>query len=204
MRPGFPPFLSLVNRNAYTCGFPQKLSPHPPPSSLRPPVHRMAKKKKKVKDHTPRIENRKARHDYDIEEKLEVGIVLTGAEVKSIRDGQVSLAEGFARIEPRTMELLLHDVHIAPYTHAGQNTGEAPSTTRTRKLLAHKREIRRLFGLTTAKGTTLVPLVMYFKAGRVKLEVGVATGRRKGDKRQALKSNEVRKEIQRAMTRKRL
>ena len=156
----------------------------------------------KKKTENPRIENRKARHNYHIHEKIEVGIVLQGSEVKSVRDGQVSLQEGFARIEPNSMEMFLHEVHIAPYSHASGVNGHDP--TRLRKLLAHKREIKRIFGQTTAKGTTLIPLNMYFVRGRVKLEIGVCTGKKSYDKREDLKSKDARREIQKAMTRRRI
>jgi len=158
-------------------------------------------KKKSKKTTSPRIVNRKARHNFHILEALEVGIILTGSEVKSTRDGQVSLGEGFARIEPATNELFLHNVHIAPYSHAGEN-GHDPD--RTRKLLAHKREIKRLSVLTSSKGATLIPLSMYFLRGRAKLEIGVGVGKKQDDKRQDLKKREAQRDIQRAMTRKRL
>ena len=161
----------------------------------------MAKKKDK-KTREPRIDNRKARHQYHIEEKLEVGVALLGCEVKSIRLGEVSLGEGFARVEPNTGELWLHGVHIAPYLQAtGTN---APDPIRSRKLLAHKREIRKIVGQTSAKGATLVPLALYFVRGRVKLEIGVATGKTHQDKRQDLKSKDANRDIRRAMTRKKL
>jgi SsrA-binding protein len=161
----------------------------------------MAKKKDK-KNREPRIDNRKARHQYHIEDKLEVGIALLGSEIKSIRLGEISLAEGFARVEPKTGELWLHGVHIAPYAQAtGTN---APDANRSRKLLAHKREIRKLVGQTSAKGATLVPLALYFVRGRAKLEIGVATGKTHQDKRQDLKSKDADRDMRRAMTRKRL
>lgn len=147
----------------------------------------------------PRIVNRKALHDYFISEKLEVGIKLSGSEVKSIRNSQVSLAEGYARVDPNTMELYLHDVDIAMYPHAGVNQ-HAPKAPR--KLLAHRREIEKLFGATTKKGTTLVPLAMYFKDGRVKLEIGVGEGKKVFDKRTDIKKKSADREIKRGMTRK--
>jgi SsrA-binding protein len=155
--------------------------------------------KKKNDNLSPRIANRKALHDYFITEKLEVGIVLSGSEVKSIRNSQVSLAEGYARVDPDSLELYLHNVDIALYPHAGvnQHTPKAP-----RKLLAHKREIEKLLGATTVKGTTLVPLAMYFKNGRVKVEVGVGVGKKTFDKRQAIKKKSADREIRRGMTRK--
>lgn len=161
----------------------------------------MAKgKDKKPDNYSPRIANRRALHDYHITDKLEVGIQLKGTEVKSVRHAQVSLAEGFALVDPRTMELYLHDVDIAHYPQAppeGQH-----ETKRPRKLLAHKREIENLFGKTTAKGVTLVPLAMYFKGGKVKLEIGLGTGKSHHDKRQDLKKREADKEIRKGMTRK--
>ncbi len=149
---------------------------------------------------TARIVNRRARFTYHILETLEVGIALTGAEVKSIRQGQVSLAEGFVAIEPGTLELFLYQVDIAPYTHASPT--QAPNRLRSRKLLAHKREIRKLLGHTTAKGTTMVPLAMYFVRGKVKLEIGVARGKKAHDKRQSIKDRDADREIRRGMTRK--
>lgn len=149
---------------------------------------------------SPRIANRQAMRDYHISEKLEVGIQLTGSEVKSIREGRATLGEGYARVDTRTEELFLHDVHIAQYNHAhGANSHEP---TRTRKLLAHKREIRKLANLTSAKGHTLVPLAMYFVRGKVKLEVGVGTGKKHFDKREDVKKREHQRDMQRAMTRK--
>jgi SsrA-binding protein len=158
----------------------------------------MAQKKHKSPDSAPRIVNRQARHDYQILEKIEVGIELVGSEVKSIRSGQVSLAEGYARVDPNTLQMFLHDVHIAEYKQAGPH-GHDPR--RTRKLLAHKREIKRIMGLLTAGSRTLVPLAMYFSRGWVKLELGVGLGKSKVDKRQDLKRTDADKAIRRAMTR---
>ena len=151
---------------------------------------------------TLRIVNRKARHNYHVLEKLEVGIVLTGSEVKSVRNGQVSLGEGFARVEPTDVQLYLYKVHIAAYTHAAGDNGHDP--LRTRKLLAHKRQINRLLGQTISKGTTLIPLAMYFVRGRVKVEIGLVRGKRTHDKREDLKTREAQRQIQRGMTRKML
>lgn len=157
-------------------------------------------KKNDNKALAPRIENRKARHDYHILDKLEVGIILQGSEVKSIRHSEVSLGEGFARVEPNTMELWLYGVTIAPYRQAMGNNGHEP--TRPRKLLAHRREIEKLFAHVSAKGTTLVPLAMYFVRGKVKLEIGVGQGKQAHDKRQDLKTRDADREMRRAMTRK--
>lgn len=159
----------------------------------------MAKQNRKD-SYEPTIENRRARHDYLISDTLECGIVLGGSEVKSIRAGRVNLIEGFADINPRTGELWLLNVDIALYPQAPRShLQRAP-----RKLLAHRREINRLMGATTGKGTTIVPLSMYFKEGRVKVEIGVATGKKEHDKRDASKEREARKEMQRGMVRKRI
>ena len=150
---------------------------------------------------SPRIVNRRARHDYHVQESLEVGVRLLGTEVKAVRLGRASIAEGFARVDPHSRELFLHNVEISQYPPAGPNQHEPK---RARKLLAHRREIARLAGLTASKGTTLVPLAMYFKAGRVKLELGVATGKRQHDKRQDIKQRDAERDMRRAMTRKHL
>jgi len=155
---------------------------------------------KKPDNFSPRIANRRALHDYHIGDKIEVGIQLKGTEVKSIRHGNVSLAEGFALVDPRKMELFLHDVDIAHYQQAPPDAQH--ETKRPRKLLAHKREIESLFGKTTAKGVTLVPLAMYFKGGKVKVEIGVGTGKSHHDKRQDIKKRDADQEIRRGMTRK--
>jgi len=160
----------------------------------------MSKKNKDKTTYAPRIVNRKARHDYHVLDSLEVGVVLTGSEVKSIRHGQVSLGEGYARIEPRSLEMNLLGVNIAPYTHAGPATGHEP--TAIRKLLAHKRQIRQLLDQISSKGVTLVPLTMYFVRGKVKVELGVCRGKQSADKRQDMKRRDADKEIRRAMTRK--
>ncbi len=157
----------------------------------------------KKKDNTtlsPRIDNRKARHDYHIDHKVEVGIVLQGSEVKSIRNSEVSLGEGFARVEPNTMELWLYNVHIAPYRQAMGNNGHEP--IRPRKLLAHRREIQRLYEEAAGNKTTLVPLAMYFVRGKVKLEIGVGRGKQAHDKRQDIKARSADRDMRRAMTRK--
>ncbi len=146
----------------------------------------------------PRIDNRKARHDFHIDEKLEVGIALQGSEVKSIRMGNVSLAEGFARVES-SGELFLYNVDIGPYAQSRGNLGHEPK--HPRKLLAHKREIAKLQHRTDAKGATLIPLAMYFVRGRVKVELGVARGKTSYDKRHDIKDRDAQREIHRGMTR---
>lgn len=154
--------------------------------------------RKKDKSDTPRIVNRRARYDYVILEKIEVGIVLLGSEVKSIRNGQVSLAEGYARVEPATLELHLYDVDIAAYAHAADG-GHEPK--RRRKLLAHKRQIRELLGRTGARGTTLVPMALYFVRGRAKLELGIGHGKHSHDKRASIQQRDHAREIRHAMGR---
>jgi SsrA-binding protein len=194
----------------------------------------MAKNKDKSKsgdgDHGPTIENRKARFDYFITDTLETGIMLTGSEVKSVRDGKVSLAEGYVRVElgivdgklkqagrgPKTSPgrrpthrirpsepgLWLHSVNIAEYPPAGPaGSAGQHQPTRTRKLLAHKREIAKLARQVEVKGMTIVPLKMYFKNGRAKLLVGLAQGKSHGDKRDTIAKRDAQRDIQRAMSR---
>ena len=146
---------------------------------------------------SPRIENRKAWHDYFIEAKLECGIALVGSEVKSLRAGKAQIAEAFARIDRG--ELILHQAHIDPYAPATKFNHEP---TRERKLLAHRREIKKLESAMKQKGVTLVPLAMYFKNGRVKVEIGVAKGKQQHDKRDAIRKKQQDREMRRIMSRK--
>ena len=140
--------------------------------------------------------NRKALFDYHIEERLEAGLVLTGSEIKSVRAGQVSLQEAYAQIDRGEAWLL--GSHIAPYEHAGY-AGHDP--TRRRKLLLHAKEIVRLaFELKTA-GMTLVPLRIYLKKGRAKLELGLAKGKKQHDKRQAIREKDDARQMARASAR---
>ncbi len=157
-------------------------------------------RKKTEKTNEPTIENRKARHDYLIEETLECGIELRGTEIKSIREGQISLSEGYVRAieEPLTFEL--HGVHIAEYPNASAHHQHNP--TRVRRLLAWKREIRKFAAKSVDRGVTIVPMKIFFKNGKAKLLVGLGRGRRKADKRQDLSRREARREIDRAMSRK--
>jgi SsrA-binding protein len=157
---------------------------------------------KSAADSSPRIVNRRAFHEYHLLEKLECGVVLQGSEVKSIRNGQVSLAEGYARVEPADMGLYLYGVDIAPYAKAAGVNAHEPK--RRRKLLARKAQIAKLLGETSSKGRTLVPLAMYFSRGMVKVEVALVEGKQSHDKRQDIKTREARREIERGMTRKRL
>ncbi len=140
--------------------------------------------------------NRRALHEYHILEDLEVGIALTGTEIKSVRAGRVNLREAYARVEGG--ELWLHNAHISPYD-AGNRYNHEP--TRTRKLLAHTREIGRLAGKASETGVTLIPLRMYDRRGHVKVALAVARGKRSYDKRAALAERQARREIERAMKR---
>ena len=146
----------------------------------------------------PRILNRRATHDYHISDKLEVGIILRGSEVKSIRQGRVSLQEGFAMIDPNTLQLTLFNVEITPYDHAGPTTNHEGK--RARGLLAHKRQILKLQKESLGKGSTIVPLAMYFVRGKVKLEIGVGVGKKEFDKRADIKKREADRAISRAMS----
>lgn len=137
--------------------------------------------------------NRRARHDYAVEETLEAGIVLTGTEIKSIRAGRVNLAEAYARIERG--EAWLIGAHIAPYEQGNRNNHEP---TRVRKLLLHRDQISELIGRTQAKGFTLVPLRLYIQGGIAKLELGVAKGKRAYDKRRTIAERDMRRELERA------
>ena len=152
--------------------------------------------KGKGSDDGPRISNRRAVHDYFISAKLESGIALVGSEVKSLRDGKAQLQDAYARIE--NGELFLHGAHIDPYEKAALAYNHDPR--RTRKLLAHRREIKKLEGETSIKGTTLLPLAMYFKNGRAKVEIGVGRGKQQHDKREAIRKKEMDRDIRRAMS----
>jgi len=149
----------------------------------------------------PVIENRKARHDFAISDTVEVGMKLLGSEVKSLRDGKASLAEGYVMASAEPLRLELHRVHIDEYPPAGAARQHAP--LRTRPLLAHAREIRKLAVSMKTKGIALVPLKIYFKAGRAKLLVGIGLGRKHGDKRAAIADREMKRDMDRAMSRRR-
>lgn len=157
----------------------------------------MAKGKKNTAEERT-IENRRARFDYAIGETVECGMKLGGGEVKSVRAGLISLGEGYVRAEMTPPALWLHGVNIAEYAPA--RTAEPTSPTRTRKLLAHAKEILRLWKAQQVKGNTLVPLKVYFKNGYAKCLIGVGTGRKKADKREAIKARETKREIDRAMS----
>jgi SsrA-binding protein len=155
------------------------------------------KKKKKLLGDETVAQNRRARHDYEISDSLEAGLVLTGTEVKSLRDGGAQIAESYASVEagPRKLpEIWVHGLYIPPYGPATYNNVEP---RRKRKLLLHRGQINKLIGQTAQKGYTLVPLKLYFARGRAKLEIGVAKGRQKHDKRRAIAEREVKRDMER-------
>jgi SsrA-binding protein len=141
----------------------------------------------------PTINNRKARHDYLVLETFECGIALKGSEVKSIREGRATLTDAYARVDDG--EVWLHGMHIAPYSYSRAEL----EPLRRRKLLLHHREIDDLTRATAEKGVTLVPLRLYFKDGRVKVELAVARGKRSYDKRHAIAERDAKREAQRAL-----
>ncbi|RPF54454.1 SsrA-binding protein SmpB [Aquisalibacillus elongatus] len=138
--------------------------------------------------------NRKARHDFFIEETFEAGIVLKGTEIKSIRAGRVNLKDAFARISKG--EAYVHNLHISPYEQGNQFNHEP---TRARKLLLHKKEINKLIGQTQQKGYSLVPLKIYIKNGVAKLLIGLGKGKKKYDKREDLKQKAMKRDVERAL-----
>jgi SsrA-binding protein len=157
----------------------------------------VAKKKSGKDGGPPKIAtNRKARYDYEVLDTVEAGIVLIGPEVKSLRAGRANLADAYATV--RGGELWLRNLHISPYEEAGRANAEP---TRERKLLLHRREIDRLEGQSREKGATLVPLSLYWKGGRCKVELGIVRGKRRHDKRQAIREREEGRELDRAMRR---
>jgi SsrA-binding protein len=141
-------------------------------------------------------QNKKAHHDYSIADVIECGLVLTGTEVKSLRAGRASLIDGFAMVN--NGELWLMGVHIPEYTE-GTWTNHTPR--RDRKLLVHKQELNKLIGKLKDSGTTLVPLQLYFKDGRAKVEIAVAKGKKAHDKREAIKEREANREVSRVVSR---
>jgi len=152
----------------------------------------MAKKKTEEKKPPPVLKNRKARHEFHVEETYEAGIVLKGSEVKSIRAGKASLAESFAYM--KNGEVWLKEMYIKPYEFASyQNHDER----RERKLLLKKREIREIDKAINQKGYTLVPLKLYFKGGYAKILIGLARGKKQYDKREDIKEKDVRRELDR-------
>ena len=142
-------------------------------------------------------DNRQARHQYEILETLETGIELVGTEVKSIRNGKANLRDGFCLI--RNGELQLHNVHISPHTHAGSYFNHDP--LRTRRLLAHRREIDKLRGQLDQKGLALIPLNIHLKGSWIKITIGVGKGRKLHDKRAAEKEKQSKREVKAAIAR---
>ena len=158
---------------------------------------RKGKKSKEEVRRGPRTvaTNRKARHEYFIEETFEAGIALTGTEIKSVRQGKVSLQDGFVLIKDG--EAWLMNVHIAPYEHGNRANHQE---TRPRKLLLHRREIDHLHGQATQRGWTIVPLRMYInEAGRAKVEIALVRGKQKFDKRQTIAKREAERDLRRAL-----
>ncbi len=154
--------------------------------------------KSSVDDKNERVisENRKARHNYTVIDTLECGIVLVGSEVKSLRKGQLSLDEAYGRVDKD--EVWLVGANIAEYSHSHALNHEPK---RRRKLLMHRREVRKFANQAFEKGLTLVPLKMYFKEGRAKVLLGICKGKQKHDKRESMKERETKRDIDRAMRR---
>ena len=150
----------------------------------------------KERGHKVIVSNRKARHDYSILDTYEAGLVLVGTEVKSLREGRASLADAFATVDDG--EVWLRNVHIPEYV---QGTWTNHTPRRTRKLLLHRQEIERLIGKTKESGLSLVPLSMYFKDGKVKVEIALAKGKKSYDKRQAISKRDAERTISRALGR---
>lgn len=138
--------------------------------------------------------NRKARHDYFILDTIEAGIALKGSEIKSIRAGQVSIKEAYVRVNGE--EAWLINAHIAPYDPASRDNHDP---IREKKLLLHKKEIQKLWDEVRQKGTTIIPLSVYLRRGRAKVEIAVAKGKKKYDKRQAIKERDAQRDIDRAL-----
>jgi SsrA-binding protein len=142
------------------------------------------------------LRNRKARHEFEVIDELEAGLVLEGAEVKSLRAGRASFNDAYAAVEDG--ELWLHNLHISPYESANI---DLPDPLRRRKLLVHGRELQRLAVKTAERGFTLVPLDLHFTRGRAKITLGLARGKKLHDKRESLKKDVMRREVERAMQR---
>ena len=140
--------------------------------------------------------NKKARFNYEIIEKIETGIALKGTEVKSIRNRNVSIGESYAQIKDD--EVFLHNLHISPYE---QGNRENHDPIRVRKLLLHKREIKKLVARTQQKGLSLVPLSIYLRKGKIKVELGIGRGKRLVDKREVIKKKTIEREIERIVKR---
>ncbi|MCP4117912.1 MAG: SsrA-binding protein SmpB [Desulfobacteraceae bacterium] len=137
--------------------------------------------------------NKKARHDYHLSDEVEAGIVLKGTEVKSIREGRVTIKDAYAEI--KNGEVFLRQLHISPYTYAYYDNHDP---LRSRKLLLHSSEIKRIIGKTKERGFTIVPLKIYFKNGKVKVQIALAKGKKLYDKRESIKTRDVNRELDRA------
>ncbi|MCE5334578.1 MAG: SsrA-binding protein SmpB [Desulfobacteraceae bacterium] len=137
-------------------------------------------------------QNKKAFHDYEIAEKFEAGMVLLGTEVKSLREGRANLKDSYARVKQD--EVFLYGLHISPYTHASFDNHDPE---RVRKLLLNRHEIRKLVGKTQERGFSLIPLRLYFKGGRAKVEIALAKGKKEYDKRESIKRKEENRELDR-------
>ena len=155
----------------------------------------MAKSGKKKTDDNVIVVNKKARHDYFLGDTFEAGVALQGWEVKSLREGRAQLKESYVIV--RNGEVFLFGAHISPLTSASTHVN--PDPTRTRKLLLHNEEISKLIGAVERKGYTLVPLSLYWKRGKAKLEIGLAKGKAKADKRATIKDRERAREAERAL-----
>lgn len=142
-------------------------------------------------------QNKKAYHDFEIGEKFEAGLVLLGTEVKSLREGRANLKDSYARV--KRDEVFLFGLHISPYSHASFDNHDPE---RIRKLLLHRSEIKRLLGKTQERGFSLVPLKLYFKEGKAKVEIALARGKKEYDKRESLKKKEETREMDRMRRRK--
>ncbi|MEI7636336.1 MAG: SsrA-binding protein SmpB [Syntrophus sp. (in: bacteria)] len=142
-------------------------------------------------------QNKTARLHYFIDETYEAGIILVGTEVKSLREGRANLKDSYAVV--REGEVFLHELHISPYTFGNRNNHEP---LRVRKLLLHNREIKRLYGKSRERGLSIIPLKLYFKRGKVKVEIGVGHGKKLYDKREELKKRDDRRDMARAMSEK--
>jgi len=152
----------------------------------------VAKKKAPDPDIKIVVRNRKARHDYEIFDTIEAGLVLVGSEVKSLRAGKVSISDAYAA--PRGAELYLVNLHIAAYEMASVDPHEP---LRARKLLLHRKQIRKLLGRIQERGLTLIPLAIYFRKGRAKVELGVARGKKRYDKRDSIAKRDARRDMDR-------
>ncbi|MFP4379983.1 MAG: SsrA-binding protein SmpB [Candidatus Sumerlaeia bacterium] len=154
----------------------------------------MAKKQQEDSGFRVVATNRKARHEYHIDDKWEAGIVLRGTEVKSLRQGNASIIDSYA--EPDNGEIWLNNLHINPYEQGNRFNVDSK---RRRKLLLNKREIKKITGLCSQKGYTLVPLRVYFKGQNAKVEIGLARGKRDYDKRQDIRERDMKRELERSM-----